>query len=423
MVLAAVGLPLAGTATAGAVDHAASCRLVELTMPSDGVESGVMDIEVVDGTTVYYGNYQRPEADGSWSQHAVIWRGLDAEPEEVGPVDAPVNIAFELTAPGLVNGQAEYPDGTFRPWIQDITSGEITFLHLGGSAARDANGGRIRRINDDGATVGTLNTGKGRSKWNADVVGHDSPEAPLERLLSPGRVGDGWGINNLGERVGFVQHRNLPGAPHWALWLPTIWASDGSSRTAAMPGTDGAIFTIEDDGEMAGMVFVGTPESGHFEPIQWSDPDHYETLGVLEGGGWGRPFGADGEAQVGFLDLVADPAAVPEWALDQIWVNYGYYWERGMADSVRILPTLHTDANGVTDWREFHGVGAVHAVSTLLDQAATATHSGYAPDGSPTFAATVYLNVSVCGAEVATTHDPYHLTDLESAIARTEGAG
>ena len=42
-----------------------------------------------------------------------------------------------------------------------------------------------------------------------------------------------------------------------------------------MPSTDGVLFTIEDDGQMAGMVFIGTPESGHFDPAQWSDPGHW----------------------------------------------------------------------------------------------------------------------------------------------------
>jgi hypothetical protein len=422
-VLAALGLPLASTAAPTDATAAEGCQLVALTMPADGVESGLMDIELVNGTPVYYGNYQRPEPDGSWSQRAVIWRGLGAAPEEVGPKDAPINIAFELTASGLVNGQAEYADGTFRPWIQDITTGELTWLRMGGNAALDANGGRIRRINDHGATVGVLNTGKGQSKNNSYVVGHDDASSALESMLSVGRLGDGWGINNHGQRVGYIQQGSLRGTPHWALWLPTIWDADGTARTAAMPSTDGVLFTIEDDGQMAGMVFVGTPESGHFEPTQWSDPGHYETLGVLEGGGWGRPFGGDGDAQVGWLDFVADPATVPEWAFQDIWVNYGYYWEHGMQGHVRILPSLHNERNGTIDWRDFLGVSAVHAVNQGLDQAGTATHSGFATDDLPTFQATVYVNVSECGVEVETTHDPYHLTDVESAIADTEDRG
>lgn len=419
VILAAAGLPfVATTATA-----APECRLVALERPVDGIESGVMDIEVVDGRTVYYGNYQRILGDGSLSQRALVWRGIDGQPEEVGPLDAPVNIAFELTASGLINGQAEYPDGTFRPWIQDLTSGDLTWLQMADSAAVDANGGRLRRINDAGATVGIVGTGKGGSRWNAKAVGHDSPTAPLETLASNGRYAEGWGINNLGQRVGFVQHRNLRAAPHWALWLPTIWEADGSSRTAAMPGTDGMLFSIEDDGQMAGMTFLGSPASGHFEPTHWADADHYETLGVLEGGGWGRPFGADADAQVGYLDLVPEPGDAPEWALDDIFVYYGYYWERGMADRVRILPTLHNVASGATDWRDFHGVGAVHAVHTGLDQAATGTHSGFDSDGMPTFDATVYLNSSACGVEVETTHDPFHLTDISTAMTYTQSRG
>lgn len=417
VVMTAGGVPLAAPAVAGAAQE---CEVVPLAMPGDAAETGLMDIEQVDGETVYYGNYQRPLGAGATSQRAVIWRGLDGAPQEVGPLDAPENIAYELTATGLINGEAVYPDGTFRPWIQDLRTGALTWLQMPKGAA-DGNGGRIRRINDAGATVGVLATGKGSSTWNNDVVGHDSPTSPIEFFGSPGRHADGWGVNNADQRVGFIQHRNLAKYPHWALWLPAIWEADGALRIAAMPGTDAMLFTIEDDGRMAGMSWLGAPESGHFEPTHWSDADHYETLGVLEGGGWGRPFGADGDTQVGWLDLVPEPGTAPEWALqDGMFANYGYFWKRGMVNSVRILPSLQNVAADESDWTAFHGVGAVHAVNEGLDQAGTTTHSGFTDELEPVFRATVYVNVSSCGVEVGTTHDPFHLTDVESAVAYSE---
>lgn len=65
-------------------------------------------------------------------------------------------------------------------------------------------------------------------------------------------------------------------------------------------------------------------------------------------------------------------------------------------------------------------VGAVHAVHEGLDQAGTATHAGYTDEMEPTFRATVYVNISHCGVEVGTTHDPFHLTDVQSAVEYTE---
>ncbi|MDC5698554.1 hypothetical protein OO014_14945 [Intrasporangium calvum] len=417
-VLTAAGVPLAVPSVAGA---APECQVAALQMPAGAIGSGLMDIEQIDGQTVYYGNYYLPLADGGENQRAVIWRGLGGTPQEVGPLDAPENIAYELTATGLINGEAIYPDGTFRPWIQDIRTGALTWLKMPEGAAVDGNGGRIRRINDTGATVGVLATGKGSSKWNNDVVGHASPTAPIQFFGSPGRHADGWGINNSGQRVGYVQTRSLAKYPHWALWLPSIWEADGSLRYAAMPGTDAMLFTIEDDGRMSGMSWMGAPESGHFEPTHWADADHYETLGVLDGGGWGRPFGADGDTQVGWLDFVPEPGAVPDWALMDGWVaNYGYFWRQGMVDGVRILPSLHNVASGDTDWHAFYGVGAVHAVHEGLDQAGTSTHAGFTEGQEPIFQATVFVNVSSCGVAVETTHDPWHLSDVESAVAYTE---
>lgn len=57
----------------------------------------------------------------------------------------------------------------------------------------------------------------------------------------------------------------------------------------------------------------------------------------------------------------------------------------------------------------------MHGVNGELSQAASGSHSGYTEDGAPTFGATVWVNASQCGVEVETTHDPWHLTDLETA--------
>jgi len=131
--------------------------------------------------------------------------------------------------------------------------------------------------------------------------------------------------------------------------------------------------------------------------------------------------GADGDTQLGWLDVVPEPGTAPEWALqDGMFATYGYFWKQGVVDSVRILPRLQNVADGESDWTDFHGVGAVHAVHEGLDQAGTATHVGYTDEMEPTFRATVHVNVSHCGVEVGTTHDPCHLTDVQSAVAYTE---
>lgn len=56
-------------------------------------------------------------------------------------------------------------------------------------------------------------------------------------------------------------------------------------------------------------------------------------------------------------------------------------------------------------------------VTASPGQVASASHSGYAAKGKPTYGATVYVNASRGGVEVETTHDPFHLAEVSGTPA------
>ena len=94
---AALGVAaLTGTAPSPVAAAVADCRLVELPPPAGGFDAGVMDIEVVDGVAVYYGNYQVVEGDGVQHQRAVVWRGLDGAPLAQRSVGASGIVSVEI---------------------------------------------------------------------------------------------------------------------------------------------------------------------------------------------------------------------------------------------------------------------------------------------------------------------------------------
>ena len=417
--VAITGVTLAALPTAAAQAAPAStggdCRLVELAAPAGGYDAGVMDIEVVDGRTTYYGNYHVRDDEGREHQRAVIWRGLGGVPEPLDPgLGGFADIAFELTETGLVNGVSEDEDqGNPVPWVMDLRSGKVTVVDTAAGSATDRSRMYVRRINDAGAVVGSDAPGRGANR-NERALGWDHFTAQPFRLDSSASLSSGWGINNLGDRTGFIGKDKRPGYPHWTDYTPMVWHADGTSRELPRAGIDAIPSLVKDDRTAAGDGWWGwSVEEGHVEAMLWPSFDEVVGLGVVEGGGWSRVFGLDeGGWAVGMFDQFTEPSAL---APDGV-TAHGFLYRHGVTQSghVRVLPSLRAVADGVTDWHEWHG-SAVHAVNGELDQAASSSHNGFDGEGRPTWGATVWVNASSCGVEVATTHDPWHLTDLESA--------
>jgi hypothetical protein len=392
------------------------CRLVELPLPAGGYDGGVMDIETVDGGTVYYGSYHVRDDAGDEHQRAVIWRGLDGAPEPVDPgFNAWSDIALELTETGLVNGMSYHGDGRPVPWVVDLNTGEVTVVDTTPGKATDRSDMYVRRINDAGAVVGSDSPGLGASR-NPRAYAWSHFTADPERLEARSFASMGWGINNLGDRSGMVVKGKQPGYWYWTDYIPTVWHADGTTTELPRVGIDATAHQVKDDRTAAGDGWWGwSVDEGHVEPVFWPAYDEVVGLGVLDGGGWGRAFGMDeGGWVVGAVDRWAgETPATPEgWA----WHGFLYIHGETEAGHLRILPSLYGHATGENEWREWHTI-PVHGVNAELDQAASRSHSGYNADGVPTFGATVWVNASQCGVEVPTTHDPWHLTDLESARA------
>lgn len=396
------------------------CQVVELPPPPGGYDAGVMDIEVVDGETVYYGSYHERDADGQEHQRVVIWRGIDGAPEPVDPgLGGWSDLAFELTETGLINGVSEDADyGRPVPWVIDLATGAVTVVDTTAGTAKDRSDMWVRRINDAGAVVGSDSPGLGASR-NLRAYGWEHFTADPERLEARSSASMGWGINNLGDRSGFIVKGKQPGYPHWTDYNPVVWRADGSVVELPRVGIDAVANMVKDDRTAAGEGWWGwSVETGHIEPVFWPSYDEIVGLGVLDGGGYGRAFGMDEDGWVvGFVDRFAEPSQVSPDG----WVVHGFLYIHGetAADHLRILPSLYADAEDIGDWREWHG-SAVHGVNGELNQAASGSHSGFRPDGTPTFGATVWVNASQCGLEVETTHDPWHLTDLETARAASQ---
>ena len=421
-IAAAGGAALPSTAAQAApASTGGECRLVELPVPAGGYGGGVIDIEVVDGQTVYYGSYHTRDDEGREHQRAVIWRGLDGAPEPLDPgLGGFADIAFELTETGLVNGVSEDEgEGNPVPWVIDLHSGQVTVVDTAAGSATDRSRMYVRRINDAGAVVGSDSPGRGANR-NERALGWDHFTAQPFRLDSSAFLSGGWGINNLGDRTGFIGKDKLAGYPHWTDYTPMVWHEDGTSRELPRAGIDAIPSLVKDDRTAAGDGWWGwSVDEGHVEAMFWPSYDEVVGLGVVDGGAWSRVFGLDeGGWAVGMFDQFAEPSPLAPDGVSR----HGFLYRHGVTTPghVRVLPSLQAVADGVTDWREWHG-SAVHAVNGELDQAASGSHTGFTAEGGPTSAATVWVNVSSCGVEVATTHDPWHLTDLGSARLASTG--
>lgn len=405
------------------VSASPNCRLVELPPPPGGFDAGIMDIEVVNGQTVYYGNYQVVE-DGVQTQRAVLWRGIDGAPE---PIETGLgkfaDIAFELTSTGLVNGTSEDAGqlGGIN-WVLDITTMQLTVV-ASPTGTADAST-LVRRVNDSGALVGTDLRGIAEGSWHRNgfsAMGWDDAGDAPTRLASTGSGSVGEGINAQGDRSGHVAKSKRPQTPHWTDYDPTLWRADGSVVTMDRVGIDATPWQLKDDLSASGEGFWGwDTTAGHMEAVYWPSPDEAVGLGVVDGGAYSRSFGLDeGGWAVGFFDQFGDPETDPYAWSGALRHSFLYVHGETAADHLRVLPTVWSVAHGVDDWRQWHG-SAVHAVNAELDQVGSSSDTGLGADGVATYGATVYVNASRCGVEVETTHDPFHLQSVEAARAESD---
>ena len=401
-----LGLPAAQAAPGG------GCQLVRLPTPAGSSWGTVTDVEVVDGTTVYYGSYEERDAWGGTHSRAVVWRGLRAAPEQVGP-GLDQDIAFSLTASGLVNGTSvDAATGRERPWVRDLRTGRLQWVDTGGAAWALARG-----MNDAGALAGTATRGTGEARAD-DAVAWDTPASAPRALAAGGRFAQAPGINNRGQRSGMVLQHHLQGDGRWLVADPTVWEQDGTRRTVARVGIDAFARFLTDSGRMAGVTWWGfDPRAGHFEAAYWRSATEPVGLGVLHEGGSSEAFGLDDAGSV--VGRLERPAAGHPLATPWGTVEHSFLWQ-GQRDAVRVLPSLHGVARGQRDWRDWLSTHAAHAVHTGLDQVGAGTHAGTASDGSPLGAPTVFLNASRCGVLVPTTHTPGTAEDLAVAQARAQ---
>lgn len=401
-----------------------SCRLVQLREPAGGFDGSVMDIEVVDDRTVYYGSSIERDKQGGEHQRALVWHGLGAAPVRVGPSGYDEDIAFELTESGLVNGQStDWETGTEVAWVQDIASGEITVLQTD-SGPRGADHGRMwmRRINDSGALAGMLMRDPDEP-WS-DAVGFDGPASSMELL--PGSTGAAdaaaTGINNAGQRVGYLSTREMAEAPGWYWFDPVAWGADGSITVLATGNAlDGVPRAVKDDGSASGSVLYGDSlDVAHIEPAYWPSPDALITLGALPGGDVGDVYGMD---EGGWLAGALGRFVKKNDRLAERGVmDHAFLWNPSIGEGrVRLLPSLYAAAKGERDWRRWQG-SAVHAVNGDLNQAGSGSHVEFR-HGRAIKAPTVWVNADRCGTEVATTHDPRGLhPSAETAVSSRTSA-
>ena len=397
---------------ATAATTSASCRLVQLQEPAKGYDGGVIDIEVVDGRTVYYGSTIVRDKHAVEHQRALVWHGPESAPVRVGPSGYDEDIAFELTASGLVNGQSmDWDTGTEVAWVQDLRSGQLTILDTD-SGPRGAEHGPMwmRRINDAGTVVGVV--ARNRTDPWTDAVTFAGPDASMELLPGVAAAADSlaFGINNRAQKTGYLSTREYEEAPGWYAFDPVVWQDDGTITPMSVTGGLEAVpRAIKDDGSASGsMLFGQSIDTAHVEPAYWPDPSTVVPLGVLPGGGWGDVFGMDEDGWlVGALDRgVKRNDRLAERGL----MDHAFLWTPSIGEGhVRLLPSLYATAKGEEDWRLWPG-SAVHAVNGDLNQAASGSHVEFRY-GRAIYAPTVWLNVDQCGTEVATTHDPFGLQE------------
>ncbi len=430
--MAAVGVS-AALATAGsaivtgppaeAARPDAGCRLVRLPVPDGYVNGGVMDIEQVGDTVVYYGNSLRRTRNDDGPQRAFLWRGLDGAPERVGPPGWDDDTALELTASGLINGVSENRrTGEAIAWVQDIDTMEVTVFDTdSGPRGTDHGYPWIRRINDAGAAAGAVERGDGTPA--EDAVAFASPTSRMRFLSGSAQAitAFAFGINNAGERVGVTGTEWLPGyEDEWLIFDAVKWSADGTRTELVTPhGLDGIARNIKDDGAASGLMNWGfDPETLHTEAAYWPTPDVNIGLGVLPGGGFSDAFGMDeGGWLVGLADRGVDPKVNrfgPEG-----YIDHAFLWTPDTrAGHLRILPSLYGVEHGL-GWRRWVG-SAVHAVNSDLNQVGSSSHwkfSGRRLISAPT----VWLDADTCGVQRATTHDPFGL-DSGSRLSTKEKA-
>lgn len=431
--LAAAGIAVSGGLSNPTASHAhdptGSCRLVELTTPPGSVWGTVTDIEILGDQPVYYGSFESPEGDGAVHQRAAVWRGLEAEPVLVGPDGYDATIAFDLTATGLVNGSAEdWETGAAVSWVQDLGSGELRIFDtsVGPGPADPTGPGFVRRVNDSGEAVGSVDQGRGRARAER-AVGYDSGSTEPWVLETQGRSSWATGINNQGERVGVTEHYRLIGDGRWSVWDATVWDAVGRAHHLRTDGIDGAPRVVNDSENVAGGLWVGTPQTGHVEAAFWPAYDELGVgLGVLVGGAWSEAFGMDAAGRVvGGLDLLGDPEnPLHDPVSGGLTYNFAWTEELGLG-RVRVLPSLFGQQS--TDWRDWYALHVAHATHAGLDQIGAGTHSGFTDTGEPIGAPTVFVNASRCGTDVETTHTPFDVGTLgeshEGARAGARSAG
>jgi hypothetical protein len=397
-----------------------TCEVVGLKTPEGSPWGTVMDIEVVDGSPVYYGSVEVLE-QGEPHQRAVLWRGLDAEPEFIDTgYDA--DIALELTSSGLVNGQSEdWANGRAVAWVYDIGTDHLTFVDTG-PGQPEGYFPWVRRINTNGAMAGVIGRGVGKGV-RRQAVGWEHYTASPIGLQESGEGSEALAINDQGERAGLrARTRIFTGT--WVVWDPVMWDAQGKVHPVAKIGLDGVVRGLTEDRQMAGFSFMGPdPATGFLQATYWASPDDVVGLGVLDGGGWSDAFGIDDSGRVvGGMDRFVDA----EDPLRDDWgvVNHNFLWTPDMQPGrVRILPSLYAVDEGIEDWQRWAAVHIAHAVNSGLDQVGAGTHVGFSDEGLLLGAPTVYLHASMCGEVVDTTQDPWHLTDRAAAQDATGVTG
>ncbi|MGZ8744255.1 MAG: hypothetical protein ACXWXO_15155 [Nocardioides sp.] len=424
LALAATGVTILTGPAAEAGKGSPGCRLVRLPIPDGYVNGGVMDIEQVGDTVVYYGNSWRRARGGEGPQRAFIWRGLHGEPERVGPRGWDDDTAYELTSSGLINGEStDFETGETIAWVQDIDTMEVTVFDTdSGPRGTDHGAPWIRRINDAGAAAGAVGRDDGTPA--EDAVAFASPTSPMTHLSGSEEAitAAGFGINNAGERVGYTGTEWLPGhVDEFLVFDAMKWSADGTRTELVTPdGPDGIPRNIKDDGRASGLMLVGFDiDTFHVEAAYWPTPDVNIGLGVLRGGGYSDAFGMD---EGGWLVGAADRAVKPKvnrFGPDG-FILHAFLWTPDTTEGrIRILPSLYGRRHDLP-WRRWVG-SAVHAVNRDLNQVGSSSHWKFKRDRLID-APTVWLNADQCGVERPTTHDPFNLENGARSASRSRAA-
>ena len=396
-------LPAGLTAGAAGAAAATGCRLVELETPAGSPWGTVVDIERIERRPVYFGTYDRMRRDGEWHPQAAVWRGLRGRPVPVGPQGTDGTVALEMTRNGLVHGSSEdWERGATRYWVQDLASGRLRWWRTD-LEGEPSDGAYIRRVNTRGEATGAITPAGSESER---AVGIRSPGERPFALRVPRRAAGSaaLGINNRGDRAGFWAEVTEETDPV-ALFRPSVWDRDGRRRQLATPGLDAEPRAINDRRQLAGAAWVGSIEDGHLEGAYWSSYDQAHAVGLLRDGGVSQLFGLDGRGRaVGWADSPGDPEDPMTDPYSGTFVH-NVFWAPGMAEgTLQVLPSLHAVRTDETDWTRWHATHAAHASHGRLDQVGAGTHTGFADDGTPVGAPTVFVNASQCGVTVDTSH-------------------